>query len=118
MEQKYKHPEHLDILEAIYELYIQEGDVPTKAIFTLVMWSVGDSLRGRGFTISDNLLWQRLYEYNKTIEVTKVEDTLPGTFVNFEQVVKVYWLCQHDTQAMKNWKEKEQPLMFQMGNGN
>lgn len=111
---KFKHPEHVDVLQAIYELYVQKGN-PEKTIFTPVIREVADILRKRGFTISNTLVWQRMYEHNKTIEITETEDTLPGTSLNYEQVIKVHWFCQHDVEAMKDWKEKEKPLMFQMG---
>jgi hypothetical protein len=92
-----------------YELYPEKKPAERDAIITLYANEVGDALRHRGFTISDNLFWQRLYEFNKTIK--------KSTFDQKGGETVVYWLCEpHIAKARDSDKgEKEIPFMFRMG---
>jgi hypothetical protein len=104
---KHNFPEHLDILEAVYDLYIQKGKPEQPPIVTLYAEEIGKMLRTKGFEISDDLVWQRLYEYNKTIEI--IENNAGGS-----KTTK-YWLCTQDINAHNKNPDKPMPLMFQMG---
>lgn len=113
MKETRRHPEHLDFLEAVYELYVQKGSPEKPPIIILAVGEIADMVRRQGFNISNDLVWQRLYEYNKTIEIRSIERTLPGTLGDFEQKVMGYWLCQ-DAVGTEDWKQRE-ALTFQMG---
>ncbi len=106
-------PELLDILEVIYNLYLQrnEENLNSKTLFSLYQSEIGEPLRAKGFEISDYLSWQRLYEYNKTIAIKRKEKD--GTETT------TYWLCIEDIHRFdtekENSKDKTMPLLFQMG---
>lgn len=106
---RHRIPEFLDILEAVYDLYPEKKSPAREAIITLFANEVRDALSRKGFTVSDNLFWERLYEYNKTIK--------KSTFDKDGGETVVYWLCEpHIAKARSSdTGEKEIPCMFRMG---
>ena len=97
-------PEILDILEAVFELF---GENPTRSIVSLYPKTVGDALRAKGFNISDELTWERLCEYNKTVRKVKIKP-------DGGETVEV-WLCEPHISKKKADQADTMPFMFRVG---
>ncbi len=68
---------------------------------------IADVLWRKGFTIRDSLVYQRLCEYNKTIEITRTD--------SHGRQVAVYWLCGEDARRQEEDKEQITPLQLKKG---
>ena len=99
-----KHPDILDILEVIFELF---GENPTASIISLYPKTVGDALRAKGFNITDELTWERLYEYNKTVRKVKIKP-------DGGETVEV-WLCEPHISKKQADQADAMPFMFRVG---
>ena len=97
-------PEILDILEVVFELF---GDNPTASTISLYPKAVGDALRAKGFNITDELTWERLYEYNKTVRKVKIKP-------DGGEIVEV-WLCEPHISKKKADQADTMPFMFRVG---
>ncbi|MEN6459101.1 MAG: hypothetical protein ABFC63_09230 [Thermoguttaceae bacterium] len=96
-------PEILDILEVVFELV---GDNPA-SIISLYPKVVGDALRAKGFKITDQLTWERLFEYNKTVRRVKTKP-------DGGEIVEV-WLCEPHINKKKADQADTMPFMFRVG---
>ncbi|MBN2021457.1 MAG: hypothetical protein JW809_01565 [Pirellulales bacterium] len=103
---KHDFPEYLDILEAVYECHVQQKKPEQRANVTLDFKKIGESLRAKGFDVDNDLISQRLYEYNKTIEIVETDTRGSKT--------TKYWLCIPDQKAREK-NDMIMPFMFQMG---
>lgn len=102
-------PEHLDILQAVYDLYLAKKPTDRQGIARFFGDEVGQALKHRGFTVEDRVFWERLFEYNKTIEKRDEKGTI------------VYWLCEPNKQDARplpggeNEGKSDIPMVFRMG---
>jgi hypothetical protein len=100
-----KFPQLQDILEAVHSCYESKGE--KGHIFTLYNNEVGEVLRANGFQTTDGMIWERLSEFNKTIQVVKVDHSGRETVT--------YWMCQPNLEQLEKDKSKGMPFMFRIG---
>ena len=86
-----KFPSLLAILEAVFECYEKKGKATDS--FKLSRNEVWEVLRGKGFQITDDMVWERLVEFNNTIKVVRqnISESVVGTNYSYDPV---YYLCQ------------------------